>query len=42
MIVDSRLSRAKHSIFGFPDLVRFSWATTKEILTKEGELDVKW
>jgi ribonuclease H2 subunit A len=36
------LHRAKQPIFGYPDLVRFSWSTTKDLLLKEGGLEVKW
>jgi ribonuclease H2 subunit A len=37
-----RLSRAKHPVFGFPDIVRFSWSTSRDYLIKERAVDVKW
>lgn len=38
----SRLDRSVNPIFGYPNLVRFSWSTTKEALNRNGAVVVKW
>ena len=37
-----RLGRNMHPVFGFPDIVRFSWSTTKTFLNVNHAYDVKW
>jgi hypothetical protein len=29
-------------VFGFPNLIRFSWSTTREALEKGGACAIKW
>ncbi len=36
------LERSQHPLFGYPNLVRFSWSTTREILEKKNAYNVKW
>eukprot|EP01040_Poterioochromonas_malhamensis_P000798 gene798-851_t len=36
------LKKAYHPIFGFPDIVRFSWSTSRDFLIKEGAMEAKW
>lgn len=36
------LSKAQHPVFGFPNLIRFSWSTSREALLKGIACDVKW
>jgi hypothetical protein len=37
-----RLAAAQVPVFGFPNLIRFSWSTTREALEKGGACAVKW
>lgn len=36
------VERARHPVFGFPNLVRFSWSTVRESLIKGGAAKVHW
>ncbi len=42
LCVCGRLKKAYHPIFGFPDIVRFSWSTSRDFLIKEGAMEAKW
>lgn len=37
-----RLAGANFPVFGYPNLIRFSWSTTREALDKSGACKVKW
>jgi hypothetical protein len=37
-----RLQTATEPVFGFPNLIRFSWSTTRELLEKSGACKVRW
>jgi ribonuclease H2 subunit A len=34
--------RAQQNVFGFPNLVRFSWSTTREAMIKNGSCNIKF
>lgn len=36
------LERSQHPLFGYPNIVRFSWSTTRDILEKHGAHHVRW
>lgn len=36
------LGRNMHPVFGFPDIVRFSWSTTKTFLSTHNAYNVQW
>ena len=42
MIITNRLQHATERVFGFPNIVRFSWSTTVEMLKKTNAVSVKW
>jgi len=41
-LILSRLAAAHFPVFGYPNLIRFSWSTTREALDKSGACKVKW
>lgn len=36
------LEKSQEKVFGYPDIVRFSWSTTREILVKHKAVPVAW
>ena len=36
------IQRAYHPVFGFPSIVRFSWGTAREYMTKNDAINLEW
>lgn len=36
------IQRAYHPVFGFPNIVRFSWGTAREYMTKNDAINLEW